>query len=186
MTEAVQPVHDRAALLQLQSLPLEAKVRMSINRIRQAYERWNGQVYVSVSGGLDSTVLAHIVRSIYPDVPLVFFNTGLEYPENQQLCRDIGSEFIRPKRTFLEVIDRVGYPVVSRRQAQYIGDVQAARRKGRPDAPIVRLRMTTFGPTSGPRTSITPPSTTWATSGAAACSACSAFTWRGTRIALSG
>ena len=134
MTEAVQPVHDRAALLQLQSLPLEAKVRMSINRIRQAYEHWNGQVYVSVSGGLDSTVLAHIVRSIYPDMPLAFFDTGLEYPDNRTICKELGAEFIRPKRTFLEVIGRVGYPVVSKRTAQYVSEVQAAYRRGYIDA----------------------------------------------------
>jgi 3'-phosphoadenosine 5'-phosphosulfate sulfotransferase (PAPS reductase)/FAD synthetase len=114
---------------------------MSINRIRQAYERWNGQVYVSVSGGLDSTVLAHIVRSIHPDVSLAFFDTGLEYPENRALCKELGAEFIKPKRRFLEVIQRVGYPVVSKRVSQYVGQVQSARRLGHDDAYIVRCRL---------------------------------------------
>jgi len=39
-------------------------------------------VYVSFSGGLDSTVLLHIVRNyLYDDIPAVFADTGLEYPE---------------------------------------------------------------------------------------------------------
>lgn len=51
-------------LAQMQSLPLEAKITMTKNRIRQWYEYYNGDVYVSFSGGKDSTVLLHIARSI--------------------------------------------------------------------------------------------------------------------------
>ena len=31
--------------------------------------------------GKDSTVLLHLVRSIYPDTPALYIDTGLEYPE---------------------------------------------------------------------------------------------------------
>lgn len=56
-------------LQQMQSLPMEAKVIKSKKRIQEWYDHWDGQVYVSFSGGKDSTVLLDIVRSIYPDVP---------------------------------------------------------------------------------------------------------------------
>jgi len=140
--QLAEPRHTRASLLQYQALSLESKVRLSILRIRAWYEHWQGNVYVSVSGGLDSTVLAHLVRSVYPDVPLVFFDTGLEYPENRQQCKEMGAEFLRPKRTFQEVIERCGYPVVSKRVSQSVGDVQTAIRLGHADAAIVRVRMT--------------------------------------------
>ena len=139
-----EPRHTRASLLQYQSLSLDAKVRLSILRIRAWYEHWQGQVYVSVSGGLDSTVLAHLVRSVYPDVPLVFFDTGLEYPENRRQCQEMGAEFIRPKRTFQEVIERCGYPVVSKRISQSVGEVQSAIRRGLPDAPLIQIRLTGY------------------------------------------
>ena len=59
-------------LRQRQSLPLEAKITMSQQRIREWHEHWDGQVYVSFSGGKDSSVLLHLVRSLYPEVPAAF------------------------------------------------------------------------------------------------------------------
>ena len=64
-------------LKQKQSLPLEAKIAMTLRRIREWYEYWDGNVYVSFSGGKDSTVLLHLVRQHYPGVPAVFSDTGL-------------------------------------------------------------------------------------------------------------
>ena len=64
-----------------QNYPLDMKLHFTKLRIKQWYEYWEGQVYVSFSGGKDSTVLRDIVGDMYPGVPSVFVNTGLEYPE---------------------------------------------------------------------------------------------------------
>ena len=64
-------------LKQKQCLPLEVKIAMTLRRIREWYEYWDGNVYVSFSGGKDSTVLLHLVRQYYPGVPAVFSDTGL-------------------------------------------------------------------------------------------------------------
>lgn len=69
--------HTSYDLKQMQSVPLQGKIVMTQQRIRQWYEHWEGQVYVGFSGGKDSTVLKHIVDSMYDDVPAVFVNTGL-------------------------------------------------------------------------------------------------------------
>ena len=79
--KGAEPVHTVADLRQMQSLSLRSKVSMTKARIRAWYEYWDGDVYVSFSGGKDSTVLLHIVRDMYPDVPAVYMDTGLEYPE---------------------------------------------------------------------------------------------------------
>lgn len=105
-------------LRQMQSLPLSAKVVKTQLRIREWYEHFDGNVYVSFSGGKDSTVLAHLVRGMYPDVPLVFSNTGLEYPEIQSFARKMGAEFVRPQMRFDEVISKYGYPLISKEVAE--------------------------------------------------------------------
>lgn len=111
----------RSDLLQRQSLPLEAKIVMAQNRIRQWYDHWNGQVSVSFSGGKDSTVLLDLVWDLYPDVPAVFVDTGLEYPEVRQFVRTYENVIIlRPEMSFKEVITSYGYPVVGKEVARTI------------------------------------------------------------------
>lgn len=129
-------------LKQMQSLPLEAKIMMTQRRTRDWYEYWDGMVYVAFSGGTDSAVLKHIVDNtpgVY-DVPAVFANTGLEYPEIQQFVREVKAgkydcfnsnvEIIRPKMRFDEVIKKYGYPVVSKEVSNTIKGARNSIRKG--------------------------------------------------------
>lgn len=117
MSEAI---HDAQRLKELQALPLERKIMITQARIIE-FNNWaKGNIYVSVSGGKDSTVLADIVRKINPDAPLVFANTGLEYPENQKLAKEMGAVFVRPKMQFSEVISTYGYPVIGKEVAEAI------------------------------------------------------------------
>jgi len=105
----------------MQSLPLEVKIEKTKLRIREWYEAWDGNVYVSFSGGKDSTVLLHIVRSLYPNISAVFVDTGLEYPEIRDFVKTIDNVvWLKPEMNFKEVIDTYGYPVVSKQQSQYI------------------------------------------------------------------
>jgi len=118
----------KSDLMQRQALPLGAKVLMTQARIREWYNHFDGDVYVSFSGGKDSTVLAHLVHDIYPDVPLVFSNTGLEYPEIQSFARKMGAEFIRPKMTFSEVLSKYGYPIISKETAEAINGARRLKK----------------------------------------------------------
>jgi 3'-phosphoadenosine 5'-phosphosulfate sulfotransferase (PAPS reductase)/FAD synthetase len=112
-------------LQQLQALPLEVKIRKTQERIKEWYEHWNGQVYVSFSGGKDSTVLLHIVRQMYPDVEAVFVDTGLEYPEIRDFVKTFDNvAWLRPKMNFKQVIEKYGYPVISKMASRQIHDVK--------------------------------------------------------------
>ena len=112
-------------LQQRQKLALDAKIMLSKNRIKEWYEHFNGEVYVSFSGGKDSTVLLHLVRSIYPEVKAVYVNTGLEYPEINEFVKTIDNvEMIRPEMNFIKVIEKYGYPVVSKNVSRYVRDLQ--------------------------------------------------------------
>lgn len=106
----------RDDLCYFQSLPLSVKVRMSQQRIREWVREFgeNG-VYVSFSGGKDSTVLLHLVRDMYPDVEAVFVDTGLEFPEIRRFARSFDNvTVLRPKMRFDDVIRQYGYPIISK------------------------------------------------------------------------
>lgn len=99
----------------MQSYPLWMKVEKTKQRIKEWYEYYNGEVYVSFSGGKDSTVLLHIVRSIYPDVEAVFSDTGLEFPEIKQFVKSFDNvSIVRPEKSFRKVIEEKGYPIISK------------------------------------------------------------------------
>ena len=113
--------HEAWELKQMQSLPLAAKIRMTQRRIKDWYDYWDGMVYVSFSGGKDSTVLKHIVDSMFDDVPALFVNTGLEYPEIQKFAMSQKNVVtVRPKMRFDEVLIRHGYPVISKDVSQSV------------------------------------------------------------------
>lgn len=118
-------------LIMLQALPLEVKVRMTESRIREwVREYGTSGVYVSFSGGKDSTVLLHIVRNLYPDVEAVFINTGLEYPEIQQFVKTFDNvTILRPKKRFDDVIKKYGYPLISKEASECIGQGRIALEK---------------------------------------------------------
>lgn len=116
-----QMKHTIDDLRQMQSLPLSAKILMTKNRIRDWYEYFDGQVYVSFLGGKDSTVLLHIARELYPDIEAVFVNTGLEYPEIRQFVKTFDNvTILRPKMRFDEVIRKYGYPLISKSVANCV------------------------------------------------------------------
>ena len=126
---------------------MNRKIHESGQRIREWYDAWGGNVHISFSGGLDSTVMLHMVRSIYPQIPAVFCNTGLEYPEIIKFVKHTDDvTILRPEMPFYKILDRYGYPVVSKRNAQYIGEVQSALAQGKNNSATFRLRTTGIRP----------------------------------------
>lgn len=143
-------LHDKEDLRQRQSLPLQAKILMTQRRIREWVDYWHDDVYVSFSGGKDSTVLKHIVDQMYDNIPAVFVNTGLEFPEIQTFVREIKAgkyscfnpdvEIVRPEMRFDEVIKRYGYPVISKEVSQVISESRNLIKNGRDGVQLRKIR----------------------------------------------
>lgn len=114
----------------LQALPLDVKIMKTQQRIREWVQYWGEQeVCVSFSGGKDSTVLLHLVRELYPNIKAVFVDTGLEYPEIKSFVKTFDNvEIIRPKLNFRQVIEKYGYPIISKEVAEKIEEAKKCQK----------------------------------------------------------
>lgn len=121
-------------LQQMQSLPLEVKIIKTKCRIKEWFDYFDGKVYLSFSGGKDSTVLKHLIANtpgVY-GVPSVFVDTGLEYPESRKFVKSFDDvTIIHPKMTFREVISKYGYPVISKNVSRRVQYAKKAVANGR-------------------------------------------------------
>lgn len=127
--------HTLSELRQWQALPLSIKTRMTEERIRMWVREYGEDgVYVSFSGGKDSTVLLDIVRNRmgYTDIPAVFVDTGLEYPEIREFIKTFDNVvWLKPKMQFRKVIEKYGYPFISKEIAHKFSDMYSAHDNGR-------------------------------------------------------
>lgn len=105
-----------------QSWTLFQKIDHAVGVIEQFIARLDGKVYVSFSGGKDSTVLLDIVRRfIDPNCLAVFCNTGNEHAEIIRFVKTVENvQYIKPRRTFKQIVEKYGFPIISKEQAQYI------------------------------------------------------------------
>lgn len=119
--------HEIQDLKQMQALPLKMKIKLTQSRIRQWVNEFGEDgVFISFSGGKDSTVLLDIARKMYPSIKAVYVDTGLEYPEIKHFVKGFDNvEIIRPEMVFKDVITKYGYPMISKEVSEC---VQGARK----------------------------------------------------------
>ena len=109
-------------LKQRQSWTFDQKLDHAVATVENFCSRLHGRVFVSFSGGKDSTVLLDLVRRfVDKNCPAVFCNTGAEYPDVVNFVHSFDNVIIiKPKQTFKEVIEQRGFPLVSKEQSRYI------------------------------------------------------------------
>ena len=145
-------MNDIKELQQMQSLPLEIKIMKTQARIREWVQHFGLEdVYVSFSGGKDSTVLLDIARKVYPKIEAVFIDTGLEYPEIREFVKTFDNVvWLHPKMNFYQVIKKYGYPLISKEVSEciahakiYFADVERERESKRYAAHASKLGANT-------------------------------------------
>ena len=118
MREAVYTKQD---LMTMQAWPLARKIQVTQAKILEWHYHYGGKVAVSFSGGKDSTVLLDLARRAFPDIPAVFVDTGLEYPEIREFVKSVPNvTWLRPAMPFTQVIEQYGYPAISKDVAKRI------------------------------------------------------------------
>ena len=134
----------RQELILLQKLPLDLKILKTQARIREWISFFGkDNVYVSFSGGKDSTVLLDLARKIEPTIPAVFVDTGLEYPEIRQFVKTFDNvTILRPKMRFDEVIREYGYPLISKEVSECVSQGRIALTSDKYPYRLQKLRGT--------------------------------------------
>lgn len=113
-------------LQQRQKWPLHQKIDHALGTVEAFIARTGKVPYVSFSGGKDSTVLLDMIRRfLKPDIKAVFCNTGNEFPEIVKFVRRTENvTVIRPEMTVRQVLEKYGFPLISKEQAQYIREAR--------------------------------------------------------------
>ena len=135
---------DKYSLKLRQSMSLKDKIRFTERRIKEWVDEFgeNG-VYVSFSGGKDSTVLLDIVRKLYPSIEAVFVDTGLEYPEIRKFVKTFENvTILRPEKRFDQVIEEYGFPIISKEVSECVDQARKALITGKYPCRLQKLEGT--------------------------------------------
>ena len=123
---------EKQELYRLQALPLDEKIAIAQKAIREFVEHFGVDgIYISFSGGKDSTVLIHLCRQLYPDLVGLYSDTGLEFPEIRDFVQTFDNiTIVTPKMHHREMLKKCGYPVVSKEQAEWIYRIRSGTSSG--------------------------------------------------------
>lgn len=115
----------RARMVAMQNQPYDLKVKRSERRAYEFIEEMDKRcvnAHVSV-GGLDSITLFVFLKSIGIDVPGISVS-ALEDKSIQRVHKALGLTIIKSYKTKVEVLNEVGFPVISKRIAGKIALLQ--------------------------------------------------------------
>lgn len=102
------PGLDVRALQGLRAATSTRDLNLLRTRIRTHLDTHEG--YLAFSGGKDSLVALHLTLQVAPDVPVAFFDSGLEFPETYAYLEALADDWslnlhvIQPRHTALEVM----------------------------------------------------------------------------------
>lgn len=109
----------------MQNLPHDVKVRraeMRVNEFISEMEKRGCNAHVSV-GGLDSITLLLFIRRMGIDIPAISVS-GVEDKSIQEIHKSLGVERLKSYKTKVEVLNKLGFPVISKRIAGKIDLLQ--------------------------------------------------------------
>lgn len=125
-------------LFSLLNLSFDEKVKASLKFIKDWYDKNEGKVFVCYSGGKDSTALLHLCRQVDNDIPAVYFDTGIEYPEIDKFAKATENVVcLKPDMTYEEVTGLYGYSVLSKKITEAMDTYQNSNKN---DSDLIELQ----------------------------------------------
>ena len=116
-----------------QNLPYEVKVSRAAQRVHEFVREMDKRgcnCHVSV-GGLDSITLLMFIRSLgYKDIPAISVS-NVEDKSIQIIHKQLGVEVVKSYKTKVQVLNEVGFPVISKRIAGKIDTLQHPTEKNK-------------------------------------------------------
>ena len=108
---------------------LQMAIDDALFRIRRDYNRSGGKIYLSFSGGKDSTVLAHLIMmaNLETHIPFVYSDTGIELDAIKKFVNNFPYDNIikvKPRKPFAQVLKENGKPAINKIRANHLGVYQ--------------------------------------------------------------
>ncbi len=124
---------DLKTLRRLQKLPMEVKVKLTkIILNHYIKENKDNGVYLSYSGGKDSSVMRRIALEIDANIPSVFCNTTNEQSEIMDyIKKQKNITTLMPKMGFRKILKKYGFPMVSKLACRKVYDLKNPTEKNK-------------------------------------------------------
>ena len=94
MNDYIKDKYTFKEVYELQKLPLDTKIKISVEVLRRAFEISKHNIALAFSGGKDSQVVADLAErylpEYFPKMLCIFGNTGIEFPESLKFAREYG------------------------------------------------------------------------------------------------
>lgn len=116
----------------MQNLPYEVKKRRAAERVHEFIREMDKRgcnCHVSV-GGLDSITLLLFIRSLGYDIPAISVS-NVEDKSIQKVHKELDIEVVRSYKTKVQVLNEVGFPVISKKIAGKIDTLQHPTEKNK-------------------------------------------------------
>lgn len=94
-------------------MDVEDKIKYARKLVKAICSRNN--YTIAFSGGKDSVVLRWICKTAGLNLPMIYNNTTIDPPGTISFCRRMGAAVNQPRYTFLELVEKKGYPTMFRR-----------------------------------------------------------------------
>lgn len=134
----------------LVSAELEMGIVDALFRIKREYKQTEGQIYLSFSGGKDSTVVAALIKmaNLPVNIPFVFANTGIELNATLEFVKAYdypNVQIVKPRKPAPLIWKEDGKPILAKGKSELMRTMQRSVEEGGDQLDTARGRMLISG-----------------------------------------